>query len=287
MQYSTLRISTIIAVFSASTALAYLDCGGGRAPPKTTVPGCPGYQPTDAASQESEWPTPTITVTAAASTKVVLVTSVSTASSEYDDTWDSDYSYNSDGIGHYTGDDDGLCACSGYLCEFAEPGCVAVNADTGARSTITANSGWYTKDFDPNSYLSYIATAGPGMYYSSNGYVISFTATANDLLSEYTTTARSTRTRTAITSATSTKSSYPTVTDTPSSSINDTTASTLSTLVSATPSATPSTTSGTNATAPAASQTVVTAVTNGGSKTAGFSSLTALLVLGMGAVALL
>jgi len=41
----------ILAVIAATPAFALLDCGGGRAPIKTTVSGCPGYvEPTETPS---------------------------------------------------------------------------------------------------------------------------------------------------------------------------------------------------------------------------------------------
>ncbi|KAH0424225.1 hypothetical protein CcaCcLH18_11661 [Colletotrichum camelliae] len=52
---------------------AALDCGGGRAPPKTTVPGCPSYEGTETYSP-SFLPLKTTTAVAAQSTQATVTT---------------------------------------------------------------------------------------------------------------------------------------------------------------------------------------------------------------------
>jgi hypothetical protein len=69
---------------------AFLDCGGGRAPPKTTVPGCPAYSGTSTYSPSylSNWGSATATATASPASSVWASSSwattiLSTAKSAY------------------------------------------------------------------------------------------------------------------------------------------------------------------------------------------------------------
>ncbi|KAL0636454.1 hypothetical protein Q9L58_004603 [Maublancomyces gigas] len=269
MQYSTLRISALVAVFSASTALAYLDCGGGRAPPKTTVPGCPGYVG------------PTSGVIA---TSIIVSSTSSAIASPTDSVTESpsDEDLISALFDESIGVDDGLCVCSGYFCEFARPGCVSIDKN-GVRSTIVANPGYQTKAFVSSAYSSYTATAGPVMYYSIDGAMISSKPTATGHLSGSVSSASSsssstshshTATGTIVSAVTATGNSSSTITQAPTTM--DT--STVSSVANATMSS--------NTTAPA-SGLPLTAPSSGASKVSGLSSLAIFLGLGMGAMALL
>jgi len=62
---------------------APLDCGGGRAPPKTTVPGCAAYSGTETYSPSylSNWGSATATATSTASSRASSVWGSTTASS--------------------------------------------------------------------------------------------------------------------------------------------------------------------------------------------------------------
>ena len=62
----------------------FLDCGGGRAPPKTTVPGCPGYSGT--ASYSPSYLTGYVQATASSSSAASASASASTSTSF---NWDS------------------------------------------------------------------------------------------------------------------------------------------------------------------------------------------------------
>lgn len=280
MQYSTLRISTLVAVFSASTALAYLDCGGGRAPPKTTVPGCPGYVgPTSGvvssiiiSSTTSGIVTPTSTAIASPTSTAI----VSPADSFTD--LSSEEELILDQFVESTGVNDGLCVCSGYFCEFARPGCVSIGKD-GVRSTITANPGYQRKTFDASEYSSYTATAGPVMYYSVDGDIISSgpIATGHQTISGSSSTNHPhTSTVTAGSGVTTTGDSSSTITRAPTtmSTVANATMSTVSTNATMSTNATVST-----------SGPPMTAPSSGASKVSGLSSLVILLGLGMGAMA--
>lgn len=272
MQYSTLRISALAAVFSASTALAYLDCGGGRAPPKTTVPGCPGY-----VGPTSDVVASSIIVSSASS---VIVSPTSTVIASPTDSV-TESSSNGDLISalfdESVGVDDGLCVCSGYFCEFARPGCVSID-ENGVRSTIVANPGYETRAFISSVYSSYTATAGSVMYYSADGAMISSKPTATGHLSGSVSSASSstshshTATGTIVSAVTVTGNSSSTITQAPTTM--DT--STAPTAANATMSS--------NTTAPA-SGLPLTALSSGASKVSGLSSLAIFLGLGMGAMA--
>lgn len=275
MQYSTLRISTLVAIFSASSALAYLDCGGGRAPPKTTVPGCPGYVGPTSVVVSSAVVSPTSAVVSS-----VVVGPTGSAISEEDKILDQ--------FIESSGVDDGLCVCSGYFCGFARPGCVSIGKD-GVRSTITANPGYQTKTFNVAEYSSYTATAGSVMYYSADGEVISSKPTATGHLSisgssthssGYPTTSHTTAGTSGVTSSgvTSTRASSSTITEAPVN-MNTTALSTMSTstVVNATMSA--------NATVSASGSPLTNPSAGGASRASGISGLAILLGFGMGAMA--
>lgn len=257
----------MVAVFSASTALAYLDCGGGRAPPKTTVPGCPGYVgPTSGVVSFSTTfsTTSSAIVTPTTSSAIVSPTDSFTDPTSEEDLILSQFIESS-------GVDDGLCVCSGYFCEFARPGCVSIGKN-GVRSTITANPGYQTKSFDASEYSAYTATAGPEMYYSADGDAISSKPTATGPLSGSGSSASGsishsrTVTSTAGSGVTATVDSSSTITEAPTS---------MTTMTTAT-----NTTMATNGT----SGFPVTAPSSGASKVSGLGSLAIILGLGMGAM---
>lgn len=270
MQYSTLRVSALVAIFSASTALAYLDCGGGRAPPKTTVPGCPGY----------------VGPTSVASTSLPPVSSTvaSSGSTDWDsedlDSEDSDseeFTLEDEIINQFiesTGVNDGLCQCSGYLCEFARPGCVSINKD-GVRSTITANPGYQSKTFNINAFSSYTALAGAGMYYSADGEVISFPA--GPVLASKTSVI-------AIATSPASTSSHS-----HGGTVASSTAAGASSTITGSPTGQNTTmataTATANSTLPAGNTTVPPLDANGASRPSALSSLAIILGLGMGAMA--
>lgn len=258
MQYSTLRVSALVAIFSASTALAYLDCGGGRAPPKTTVPGCPGYVGPTSVASTSLSPAPS------------AVASSSSADWGSEDSDSEGFTLEDQILNQFvesTGVNDGLCQCSGYLCEFARPGCVSINKD-GVHSTITANPGYQSRTFDINAFSSYIASAGAAMYYSADGDIISLPA-GPVLVSK-------TSAITTGSASTSSHSNAATSTTTGASSTGQNT-----TMATATATATANTTFPGNTTEPPPGP-----VPNGASTVvSALSSLAVILGLGMGAMA--
>jgi hypothetical protein len=275
MQY---RTSALVALFSATTALAYLDCGGGRAPPKTTVPGCPGY--VDPATV-----VPTSTV--APTSSIEYYSYLSADLSDYD-TDNSYYEYatiTAEGsvvtdqpeVGAAANeyyslyiDNDVVsgCNCRGYLCQYATPGCVNLDAS----STITANPGWETKTFDEEAYSSYIKTASsPNGELSIDGYRIEL-ITPVPSASGY---AASTATKTGKASATATGSGSAT-----GAAVTTMATSTLAALSSQAAS-----NSSSNATA--SSTGVVVANTNSASTISGMTSLVALLISGAAAIVML
>lgn len=276
MQYSTLRISALVAILS-SPVFAYLDCGGGRAPPKTTVPGCPGY--IDPATKA---PTLTVSVPMMTTSTHSQVTETVSEGDISGDGYEYDYNYDftneGDGESDYyvysiTDNAEPGCTCSGYLCEFALPGCVAIDMDTGASSTITANPGQFTKSFDIDDYRSYIKTAGAGAVYSVDGVYLSM---KSDILTE-----------TVELSGTSSTKSTPTLTAYSQTTLVQSTISSSTGLVQANSTASTSVRTGTNTTSPAPAQTSLATSDENGASKVGLTSLAALLVSGVVAVALL
>lgn len=278
MQY---RISTLVALFSATTALAYLDCGGGRAPPKTTVPGCPGYvDPATVVPTPTALSTPddsytyvytTTTATANSHSSVYTTTRATTASSSHiTDQPEVEVDSNQ----YYTmyEDPDAVsgCNCRGYLCQYATAGCVNLDAS----STITANPGWETQSFDPESYYSYIRTASSaaGGELSIDGYRIELvTAIPSSLIYE-----------------SGSKTQQASTTATGSATGSGSTAAAATTMATSTISASSSqaaSNSSSNGTASATGALV--ASTNSASTISGMASMAALLISGAAAIVML
>lgn len=294
MQY---RISTLVALFSATTALAYLDCGGGRAPPKTTVPGCPGYVdpatavPTSTAlstsddsytyvyttttatpnSQSSVYTTiRTTTATPNSQSSVYTTTRTTTASSSHiTDQPEVEVDANQ----YYTMYEDldavSGCNCRGYLCQYATAGCVNLDAS----STITANPGWETQSFDPESYYSYIRTASSaaGGELSIDGYRIELvTAIPSSLIYE---------------SGSKTQQASTTATGSATGSGSTAAATTITTSTISASSSQAASNSSSNGTASATGALV--ASTNSASTISGMASMAALLISGAAAIVML
>ncbi|RPB10973.1 hypothetical protein P167DRAFT_537259 [Morchella conica CCBAS932] len=270
MQY---RTSALVALFSATTALAYLDCGGGRAPPKTTVPGCPGYvDPATVVPTSTVAPTSSIeynnyntddtsnysfeygTITAEGSV-VTDQPEVGAAANEY-------YSL------YVDPDAVSGCNCRGYLCQYATPGCVNLDAS----STITANPGWETKTFDEDAYSSYIKTASsPNGELSLDGYRIEL-ITPVPSASGYA-------------DSTTTKTGKASTTATGSGSATGAAVTTMATSTFAASSSQAASNSSSNGTL-SSTDTIITN-TNSASTISGMTSLVALLITGAAAIVML
>ncbi|KAF2994751.1 hypothetical protein E8E14_003504 [Neopestalotiopsis sp. 37M] len=140
----------------------YLDCGGGRAPPKTTVPGCAAYAGT-ASYTPSYLPgfgsdaTPSSTAAAAGSAEESVTTTAAATSVA---TTEATATTDASGLPTITGD---VTALSGTVGTITSAATLATTTSSGKSSMSTASSSSSTAASASNvsTAAGSMATAGP------------------------------------------------------------------------------------------------------------------------------